>query len=384
MRELTYFRINVRCVLYSLGHKELIKLIPCNLSKLDVVCEGVRTNLIISMDRLKNVKILRIGEGLLKIVKDVAPAPVELQLKNVFFLQNRKYLSVKINSIFDFRNLQILRLDCSDTGNMELDLDGNISLKSLILENVKIINWESSNWTVKDLTLGEKINFITSTGMQFDQLDFRGRKIDIALLPNSLKSLTLRKLKTKILNIELAHNLKDLECLILHRRKFSILTNFTRCPKLTNLHLIPDESSVIDLGLIPKTLKVFRLSGDCKLTGTTDIQFDTVMIENLTFLQSFHIASEVLKTKNAFVYSTSFEFAPKHCVVDLMEGLFRKYFVGPFFQSKDDEFSFFFFPDNQKAEFLIKKDDDDAVLTEEIGQIETERIKDNWWKNNLR
>lgn len=381
MKELTYFRINVRCVLYSLGHKELIKLIPSNLSKLDVVCEGVRTNLVISMGRLKNIKILRIGEGLLKFVKDVTPAPVELQLKNVFFLKNRKFLSVNVNSLFDFRNLQILRLDCSETQNMELDLAGNINLKSLILENVKISNWESSNWTVKDLTLGENMNFRTATGIKFDQLDYRSKVIDIALLPNSLKSLTLRKLKTKILNIEVAHNLKDLQCLILHRNKFSILSNFHRCPKLTHLHLIPDESLVIDLGLIPKTLKVFRLSGDCELTGTTDAQFDTVMIEHIGFLKSFHIASEVLKTKNAFVYSSSFEFAPKHCVADLMEGFFQKYFVGPFLKSKDDEFSFFFFPDNRKAEYLIKKD---AVVTEEIGQIETERIKDNWWKSNLR
>lgn len=66
-----------------------------------------------------------------------------------------------------------------------------------------------------------------------------------------------------------------------------------------------------------------------------------------------------------------------------MEGFFQKYFVGPFLQSKDDEFRFFFFPDNQTSEFLIKIVDD-VVLTEEIGQTGMEQIKDNWWKNNLR
>lgn len=391
IKEFTIFRLNIRSVLYALRQKDLINLIPFNLTKLDVVCEDVNTQLIIPMDRLKHIKTLRLGEGILKIVNDCMVAPVELQLKNTCFLEGRKNYQkcVRINSLFDFRNLQILRLDCCDTANVELDMDGVVSLQSLILENVKIINWKTSKWIVKKLTLGKKMKFVAATGMKFDELDYSGPEVDLAFLPKTLKNFTVRKLKTKILNIEFAQNLVDLQSIILCRREFSVLAYFNNCPKLTHLHLIPivgddDDLTPIDVNLIPKSLIVFRLSNDCDLCGVADFQIENLIIENMSFLKALHIATTPLKIENAFLYCSDFEFVTKGCVAkEFMADMFQEYIVGPFLQTRGARFDFDFCHENSKAECLFKSGESELESIKKVGKFELDDTLNSWWNRNI-
>lgn len=393
MKELTIFCTNIRNALYSLSNKDLINLIPSNLTKLEVVTERVKTQLIISMKRLKNIKTLRLGACILKIIDGAICAPVELRLKNVYFLKNRKDFQncVTLNNLFDLRNLKILHLDCSSTENIKLDLsDGALNLKTLVLDRVEIMNWESSTWTVEKLTMCKKMKITTTTSMKFKELDFGGPILDIAVLPKSLKNLATRRFKTKILNIEDAQNLVNLKYLILHRKEFSILTNFHNCTNLTHLHLLPMEENdaefaTIDVSLIPKTVKVFRLSYDCELMGKIDFDIDTAMIEYVPFGDAYDYLTENLKVKNAFLDCSNFDFDTddEMGIEEVVKGLMlQSFIVGPFLQSKD-RFSFSFLDENPKAEYLMKTCKDGAVIKKDIYKTEINRLKNAWWTNDV-
>lgn len=394
MKELTIFETNIRNVLYTLSKKDLINLIPSNLTKLEVVTERVKTQLIISMKRLKKIKTLRLGYCILKMIDGAVCAPVvELRLKNIFFLRKRKDFQkcVKLNDWFDLSNLRVLHLDCSETQNIELDLSqGALNLKALVLDNVKIMNWESSTWTVKTLTLCKKMKFATATRMQFEELEYNGSVLDMALLPTTLKGLAIQRHKTKLLHIETGHNLVNLKSLILHRKEFALLTNFQSCVNLTHLHLVPIEEddgelATVDVDLIPKTVKVFRLSHSYgELVGKIDFQLETVIIEHVPFGDAYDYLTENLNAKNVFLFCSDFDFDTddgaeiEHVVEELK---FQSFIVGPFLQSKNDKFSFFYFNENPKAEYLIKTLNNATVVKKEVDKMDIDRIKNLWWTN---
>lgn len=395
MKELTIFATYIRSAMYKLSNKDLIKLIPSNLTKLEVVTDRVNTKLVISLKRLNNIQTLRLGGCILKIIDGAVCAPVELRLKNVLFLRNSKDYqeSVTLNNLFDFRNLKVLHLDCSEQKNVELDLsDGVLNLKSLTLDRVKIKNWESSTWTVEKLSLCKKTKITTMTAMRYEELEFDGPILDVAVLPTTLKSLAARRLNAKLLHIEAVQNLMSLKYLTLHRKKFSLLTAFQNCANLTHLHLYPmdegdDELVTIDVKLIPKTLKVFRLSHDCELVGKMDYEIETVIIEHIAFSDAYDFLVENLNAKNALLYCSDFDFETDDGagIDEVVQGLTLQHFiVGPFFRSSDDRFQFHFahfYNDNRespKAEFLIKSDKDGAVIKKEMVKTEIDRLKNAW------
>lgn len=394
MKELTIFETNIRNVLYKLSKKDLIKLIPSNLTKLEVVTERVRTPLIISMKRLKNIQTLRLGHCTLKMIDGAVCAPVELRLKNIFFLRKRNDFQkcVKLNDWFDLSNLKVLHLNCSETENVELDLSqGALNLRTLVLDHVKITNWESSTWTVTTLILSNKMKFITKTGMQFDELEYSGSVLDMDILPTTLQSLALQRHKTKLRHIESCQNLVNLKRLVLHRKEFSLLTNFQSCANLTHLHLCPTEDddgelAVLDVSLIPKTVKVFRLSYNCgELVGKIDFQLETVIIERVPFGDAYDYVTENLKTKNVFLFCSDFDFDTDDGsgIEEVVEELsFQSFIVGPFLQSESDKFSFFFFNENPKAEYLIKTSKDAAVVKKEVEKMDIDRVQKLWWTND--
>lgn len=394
MKELTIFETNIRNVLYALSQKDLINLIPSNLTKLEVVTERVKTQLIISMKRLKKIKTLRLGYCILKMIDGAVCAPVELRLKNIFFLRKRKDFQkcVKLNDWFDLSNLKVLHLDCSDTENIELDLSqGVLNLKTLVLDHVKVINWESSTWSVKKLTLCKKMKFATTTRMQFEELEYSGSILDVAVLPTTLKSLAMQRYKTKLLHIETGQNLVNLKYLVLHRKEFSLLTNFQSCANLTHLHLVPVEEddgelAIVDVSLIPKTIKVFRLSHNGgELVGKIDFPLETVIIEHIPFGDAYYYVTENLKTKNVFLFCSDFDFdSDNGTEIEEVVGklMFQSFIVGPFLQSKDDKFSFFYFNENPKAEYFIKTLKDGTVIKKEVAKMDIDRIKNLWWTND--
>lgn len=392
MKELTIFRTNIRNALYTLSNKDLINLIPSNLTKLEVVTEHVKTQLIISMKRLTNIKTLRLGGCVLKLIDGAVCAPVELRLKNVFFLRKRNDFQncVTLNNLFDLRNLKVLHLDCSDTENIKLDLlDGSLNLKTLVLDRVKIINWESSTWTVEKLTLCKKMKIDTATNIKFKELDFSGPILDVAVLPTTLKSLAIRRFKTKLLNMEVVQNLVNLKHLVLYRKEFSLLTNFQTCANLTHLHLVPiDEDdadlATIDVSLIPKTIKVFRLSSNCELIGKTDFEIETVIIEHVPFGDTYFHLTENLTIKNAFLYCSDFDFDTDDGagIEEVVEELMlQSYIVGPFLP-ENDRLSFLFFDENPKAEYLMKTCKDGAIIKKEVDKTGIDRLKNSWWTND--
>ncbi|KAJ6640087.1 hypothetical protein Bhyg_12836 [Pseudolycoriella hygida] len=393
MKELTIFATYIRNALYDLSNNDLIKLIPSQLTKLEAVSDRVRTKLIVSNDRLKNIETLRLGSCILKLIDGAVCAPVELRMKNVFFLRNRKDFqeTVKLNDLFDFRNLKELQIDCTETGNVELDLSiGVLNLESLVLNRVTILNMESSTWTVRKLSLCRKTK-ITKTGMKYEEIEFDGPNLDVAVLPTTLKSLTMRLLRAKLLNIEEAQNLVQLKYLSLHRKRFSILSSFQNCANLTHLHLYPmDEGDfelvTVDVNLFPKTLKVLRLSHNCELTGKIDFEIETIMIEHIPFDDAIDFFVENLNAKNALLYCTDFVFdTDDEAAIDkvLRELSFRCFIAGPFFQSDKERYAFSYYPyleqEDAKAMFSIKADQDAAVIKKEVSKAEFDRLKNAWW-----
>lgn len=389
MKELTIFETNIRSNLYPLSRKNLIKLIPSNLTKLEIVSERVPTKLVISMKRLKNIKTLRLAFCILKIIDGSVCAPVELRLKNIFFLRNRKdyQKSVKLNDVFDLSNLKILQLDCSETGNICLDLSVSApDLTMLVLDQVKLMNGGSSMWTVKKLTLCKQMKFSDTIGMKCEELDFSGASLDLATLPTSLKSLALRRYKTKILHMKAAENFVNLKYLIVQRKEFGLLTSFQSCVNLTHLHLLPvdadDEMATVDVNTIPKTLKVLRLSYNCELVGMIGFEIETVIIEHVPFGDAYDYFVENLKVKNAFLYCSDFEFETDDGteIDEVVKELpISCFIVGPFLRSKTDRFSFFYFDENPTAEYLVKTSTDGGVVKKEIEKSEIDRRRNLWW-----
>ncbi|XP_037051659.1 uncharacterized protein LOC119085378 [Bradysia coprophila] len=395
MKELTIFGTYIRNALYTLTQKNLIKLIPSQLTKLEVVTDRVKTKLIVSIDRLENIKTLRLGGCILKIIDGAVCAPVELRLKNVFFLRNRKDFqeTVKLNELFDFRNLKDLHVDCRDTENIELSLsDGALKLSTLNLNRVKILNWESA-WTVGKLTLCKKAKITTASGMKYEELDFAGSVLDFAALPVTIKSLAVNRLNAKLLHIESAQNLVNLKCLTLHRKRYSLLTAFQNCANLTHLDLYPmDEGDVelvtIDVKLIPKTVKVLRLRHDCELLGKIDFELETVIIEQISFDIAYDFLVENLNVKNALLYCSNFTLDADHGteIDKVIEGLtLQRFIVGPFFRSEPERYAFSYYPflerDMAKADFFVKTDQDAAVIKKQITKTEFNRLGDAWWTN---
>lgn len=390
MNELTIFRTNIRNVLYELSSKDLINLIPSNLTKLEVVTENVKSQLIIPMKRLTNIKTLRLGGCILKIHDATVCAPVELRLKNVFFLRNQMnyQVSVTLNKLFDLRNLKALHLHCSDTGNIILDVsDGALNLKELSLKRVELMNWESSTWNVDKLTLSTKMKIDAAVGLKFKELTFSGPTLDMALLPTTLERLAIERFKTKLLHIEIAKNLVQLKYLALHRKEFSLLTNFHACANLTHLHLIPrqgedDELATVNVNLIPKTLKVFRLSYKCELIGKMDFAIDTLIIENIPFGDAYDYITENLTIKNGFLYCSDFDFDTDDGaeIEEVVQGLsLQSFIVGPLFRSESDRFSFLSV--DRTAEYLMKTCKDGDTIKKEVDKQTIDRLKNSWWTN---
>ncbi|KAG4078574.1 hypothetical protein HA402_002688 [Bradysia odoriphaga] len=399
MKELTIFATYIRNGLYPLSKDDLIKLIPSQLTKLEVVTDRVKTKLVIPMDGLSNIKTLRLSGCFLNIIDGAVCAPVELRLKNVFFLRNGEDIeeTVRLNDLFDFCNLRDLHLDCQKTENVQLDLsDGDLTLRTLYLNRIEIMNWELSTWTVGKLALCKKTTIIMATGMKYEELDFDGYYLDVSLLPTTLKSLTIRRASAKLLLVEDAQNLVDLKYLILHRKRFSLLTAFQNCPNLTHLHLYPLDSGdfklvAIDVKLIPKTVKVLRLSHNCELLGKMDFELDTVIIEHLPFSEAYDILLENLSVRNALIYCSEFDFgtddgAGIDKVLEVIE--LQRFIVGPFFQSDKERYAFLYDPyieqSDAKADFLIKTGQDSAVIRKEFFKAEFDRLDNAWWtKDNI-
>lgn len=392
MKELTIFGTYIRNALYELSMDDLVKLIPTQLTKLEIVTDRVKTKLIISIDRLKNIKTLKLGGCILKMIDGAVCAPVEISLKNVYFLGKRKHFpkSVKLNDLFDFRNLKDLHIDCSETENVELDVSvGSIELKTLNLERVTIHNWESSTWTVEKLTLCRKTGRTLTSGMRYEELDYDARYLDIAILPPTIKSLTLRRFQAKLIHVEQAENLTELKSLSLHRKRFSVLSAFANCANLTHLHLYPmDDGDArvvsIDVKLIPKTVKVLRLSHNCELMGKMDL--DTVIFAHMPFRDAYDFLVENLNAKNVLFYCSSFDFDTNdEAGVDkaVEELNLQRYVLGPFFQSDRERYAFLYYPfleeNNARADFLIKTDHDAAVIKREIFRTEFDRLENAWW-----
>lgn len=391
MKELTIFQTTIRDCEYPLSNKELINLIPWNLTKLDVVCDRVENYYIISIKRLKNIKFLRLGSCILKITDGVFCAPVELRLKNIFFLQHKTDFQkcVKLNNYFDFRNLKVLHLHCCETENIELNLaDRAVNLKTLVLDRVKIRCWEVSTWTIQKLTLCKKTRF-AATDMKIEELDYSASVLDMANLPKTIKRLTMLRYETKIRNIEAARRLVNLTHLELLRREFSVLKNFQNCSSLTHLHLCPideeDEKLVtVDLSLIPKTLRVFRLTYNCELIGKIDFELETVIFDRISFGDVYDFLVENLKAKNLFIFSFDFDFDTDDGtgIDEAVEELsLQSYIVGPLLPSKDDRFSFTSL-ENPKAEYLMKNFQDGTIVKKELVKTEIDRLKKAWWTND--
>lgn len=385
MKELTIFRTNIRNVLYELSSEDLINLIPSNLTTLEVVTENMNTQLIIPLKRLKNIKTLRLGGCILKIEDaDGVCAPVELRLKNVFFLRNEmNYQStVTLNKLFDLRNSKALHLHCGDTGKIILDLsDGALNLKELSLKRVGLTNYESSTWSVDKLTLCTKTKIDAAIGLKFNGLSFSGRTLDMAVLPATLESLAIEGFKTKLLHIESAKNLVKLKYLALHRKEFSLLTNFHACANLTHLHLTPrhDELVTVNVSLIPKTLKVFRLSHRCELIGKMDFEIDTLITENISFADAYDYIKQNLTVKNAFINSdVNFGAVGAEIEEAVQELALQSFIVGPLLRSESDTFSFLF---DRIAEYLMKSGKDGDTIKKEVDDQTIDRLKNSWWTN---
>ncbi|KAG4074059.1 hypothetical protein HA402_014264 [Bradysia odoriphaga] len=393
MKELAIFGTYIRNAVHTVVKKNLIKLIPSQLTKLEVVTvvtDQVKTRLIISMDRLENIKTLRLGGCILKIIDGAVCAPVDLRLKNVFFLRNRNDFqkTVKLNKLFDFRNLKDLHVDCRDTGNIEMSLsDGDLKLRTLNLNRVKIPNWESS-WTVGKLTLCNNTKLTAASGMKCEELDFNGFTLDFAALPVTVKSLAVNN--AKVLHIESAQNLVNLKYLTLHRKSYSLLSAFQNCANLTHLDLYPMEKSdarlvTVDVKLIPKTVKVLRLRLDCKLIGK--ISLETVIIERIAFRIAKYLLTENLNAKNVLLYCTDVAYETDDVVDKIIEELtLQRFIIGPFFRNEEEQYAFMYYPllgrDLAKAEFSIETDQDAAVLKKIISKSEFNRLLNAWWTND--
>ncbi|KAJ6648598.1 39S ribosomal protein L12, mitochondrial [Pseudolycoriella hygida] len=220
MKELKIYRTDIH-PFHKLSLDDRIKLIPSQLTKLEIVTYSYDKRLIVSMRQLQNIKTLRLEGCILEITDGAVCAPVELHLKHVHFSRNGidvKKNVVKLNDLFDFRNLKDILVDSSLRKNFELDLsEGALKLNNLVYVNFKAEKWESSKWTVRKLTLYTDTKCTSPTGMLFEELNFHGPALDVEILPTTLRSLEINRFNVKLLHIKAVQNLVNLKYLLLRR-----------------------------------------------------------------------------------------------------------------------------------------------------------------------
>ncbi|KAJ6644373.1 hypothetical protein Bhyg_09342 [Pseudolycoriella hygida] len=288
MKELTIYGAYVH-PFKKLSLDARIKLIPSQLTKLDIVCSD--TILTVSMGRLQNIKTLRLVGCILEITGGAVCAPVELHLSNLHFSINDFKINIvmKLNHLFDFHNLKDIHVDSSDS-NFKLDLsEGALKLNNLEYINFKAKKQKSSKWTVRKLMVDTETEYTSPTGMVFEELSFDGPALDAEILPTTLRILEMDGTDVKLLHRKAVQNLVNLKYLLFHGTRSSNLAAFRNCANLTHLHLCAGyevfEELLINVKLIAKTVKVFRLSDEYVLLGKIDSEMETVIMENISIKQ---------------------------------------------------------------------------------------------------
>lgn len=145
----------------------------------------------------------------------------------------------------------------------------------------------------------------------------------------------------------------------------------------------------IDVKLIPKSVKVLRLSHNCELLGKIDFELETVIIAHTPFDDAYDFLVENLNAKNALLYCSDFDFERDDGIGidEAMKKLsLQRYIVGPFFQTDMQRYAFSYYPfleqSDAKADFLIKTDKDAAVIKKEISKSEFDRLEHEWWSKD--
>ncbi|KAJ6638611.1 hypothetical protein Bhyg_11348, partial [Pseudolycoriella hygida] len=324
----------------ELSLDDRIKLIPSQLTKLEIVTYFDEQSLIVSMRQLQNIKTLRLQGCILEITDGAVCAPVELHIYihiyiYVYFSRNRidfEMNVVKLNDLFDFRNLKDILVDSKACKTFELDLsEGALKLNNLVYVNFKAPKWESSKWTVRKLTLNTDKGRTSPTGMVFEELKFHGSVLDVETLPTTLRSFEINRVDVELLHIEAVQNLVNLKYLLLHRCSIWYLPAFQNCANLTHLHLNPTQWDT-GVKLIPKTVKVFRLTHNCVPLGKTDSEIETVILEGIPFEDAYLYLKENFSEnlKNVLIYDPMIEMKIDEVMKELS---LQRYIVGPFFRT---------------------------------------------------
>ncbi|KAJ6644359.1 hypothetical protein Bhyg_09327 [Pseudolycoriella hygida] len=337
------------------------------------------------MGKLQNIKTLRLRSCILEITDGAVCAPVELDLRFIYFSRNDfKINVVKLNDLFDFRNLKDIYLNSRHSDNFELDLsEGALKLNNLVYKNFNAEKQKSSKWTVRKLRLYTETEYTSPTGMVFEELSFDGPALDAEILPTTLRILEMDGTDVKLLHKKAVENLVNLKYLLFNGTTSSNLSAFRNCANLTHLHLCAryDEFEslfTINVKLIPKTVKVFRLSDEYVLLGKIDSEMETVIMENISLEDAYLYLKENFSEnlKNVLI------FCPKHddqiVINKLMKELsLRRYILGPLFQTGHIDFHVHFF----KADFCIKMDNEAAVI-KQYDKTEIVRLIDAWWTDD--